>query len=124
MLRRGEGQILAEDRAHLADVTLDGRAEKMCDQWAEEEPPDVERAIEPFKLSGVALVSASLSSKSTRRPFRLLWSEADLPRAGAESASPGSGPAITSKSVRTSAMVRAIGPTTPSQLRRPAPGGK
>src|SRR6266851_8101883 len=43
---------------------------------------------------------------------------------GAESASPASGPAITSKSKRTSAMVRAIGPTTPIQEKAPAPGGK
>src|SRR3981189_183038 len=43
---------------------------------------------------------------------------------GEERASPGSGPAITSKSKRTSAMVRAIGPTTPIQEKAPAPGGK
>src|SRR5713101_7973591 len=43
---------------------------------------------------------------------------------GAESASPGSGPAMTSKSERTSAMVRAIGPTTPIQENAPAPDGK
>src|SRR5882762_5147303 len=43
---------------------------------------------------------------------------------GEERASPGSGPAMTSKSKRTSAMVRAIGPTTPIQENAPAPGGK
>src|SRR5580704_4830307 len=43
---------------------------------------------------------------------------------GEESASPASGPAITSKSKRTSAMVRAMGPTTPIQEKAPAPGGK
>src|SRR5437868_11593846 len=43
---------------------------------------------------------------------------------GAESASPASGPSITSKRERTSAMVRAIGPTTPIQEKAPAPGGK
>src|SRR5258707_14943446 len=43
---------------------------------------------------------------------------------GAESASPASGPAITSKSKRTSATVRAMGPTTPIQEKAPAPGGK
>src|SRR5713101_9933172 len=43
---------------------------------------------------------------------------------GAESASPACGPAIASKSERTSAMVRAIGPTTPIQEKAPAPGGK
>src|SRR6266849_8739496 len=43
---------------------------------------------------------------------------------GAESASPASGPAITSKSERASAIVRAIGPTTPIQEKAPAPGGK
>jgi len=44
-------------------------------------------------------------------------------RNGAESASPASGPAITSKSERTSAMVRAMG-DTPIQEKAPALGGK
>src|SRR5271163_3891580 len=43
---------------------------------------------------------------------------------GAESASPGSGPRKISKSARTSATVRAIGPTTPSQEKAPSLGGK
>src|SRR5271157_6577530 len=43
---------------------------------------------------------------------------------GAESASPASGPAITSNSARRSATERAIGPTTPIHESAPAPGGK
>src|SRR6266576_6324244 len=43
---------------------------------------------------------------------------------GADSASPASGPAVTSKSKRTSATVRAMGPTTPIQEKAPEPGGK
>src|SRR5271157_6432970 len=43
---------------------------------------------------------------------------------GAESASPASGPAITSNSARRSATERAIGPTTPIHEKAPAPGGK
>src|SRR5207244_2733822 len=38
--------------------------------------------------------------------------------------SPTSGLAITSKRARTSAIVRAMGPTTPIQEKAPAPGGK
>src|SRR5256885_17086871 len=42
----------------------------------------------------------------------------------AESASPASGPAVASKSARTSLTVRAIGPTTPSQENAPPLAGK
>jgi len=43
---------------------------------------------------------------------------------GAEDASPGSGPARTSNKARRSAMLRAMGPTTPSHENAPMPGGK
>src|ERR1700676_1725583 len=42
----------------------------------------------------------------------------------ADKASPGSGPAMTAKRARTSAMVRAIGPTTPIHAKAPTPAGK
>src|SRR5438270_2168540 len=43
---------------------------------------------------------------------------------GADRASPGSGPASTSNKARTSAIVRAIGPTTPIHAKAPTPAGK
>src|SRR5271170_5413225 len=74
-------------------------------------------------VSGVCAPSAAVSSKPMRIPRRL--AEVKLrPATGAESASPGSGPCKTPKSTRTSATVRAIGPTTPSQGNAPLLGGK
>src|SRR5262249_36961164 len=43
---------------------------------------------------------------------------------GADMGSPGSEPAITSKSRRRSATLRAMGPTTPIQEKEPLQGGK
>src|SRR5258708_25454037 len=43
---------------------------------------------------------------------------------GGERGTPVSGPAITSKRERTSAMGRDMGPTTPIQEKAPTPGGK
>src|SRR5271156_5735133 len=74
-------------------------------------------------VSGVCAPSAAVSSKPIRIPRRL--AEVKLRAAtGAESASPGSGPCKTSKSARTSATVRAIGPTTPSHENAPLLEGK
>src|SRR5208283_2369237 len=72
---------------------------------------------------GVAAPSVPLSRIPMRRARN---SSARIERkgTGAESASPASGPAITSKSARRSATVRAIGPTTPIHENAPAPGGK
>ena len=86
-------------------------------------PSDFAARSTAARVSGVARPRASLS----RIPMRVARnSESRYARigTGAESASPGSGPAITSKSMRISAMVRAMGPTTPIQEKAPAPGGK
>src|SRR5580704_10072398 len=75
-------------------------------------------------VSGVAFPNASVSNTPTRKPFnRLLTLDASAIDTGADSASPASGPATTSNIARTSAIVRAIGPTTPSHDNAPAPGG-
>src|ERR1700730_9351083 len=58
--------------------------------------------------------------RRSRRSVAAIWRIGN----GAERASPGSGPDITATSVRRSATVRAIGPTTPIQAKAPALGGK
>src|SRR5579859_4988220 len=74
-------------------------------------------------VSGVALPSASLSKIQTFKTRKSL-SSIFLIGTGAESASPASGPAITSNSARTSEIVLAMGPITPIQPNAPPPPGK
>src|SRR6202030_2331993 len=76
-----------------------------------------------FFVSEVTTPNASDSNIPTRIP-RSSPSPKDRASIADESASSASGPFITSNNARTSATVRAIGPTTPNHANAPAPRGK
>ena len=146
-LSGGDGEIVFEHGAERDScLTTDCLANQIGDHGAEEKPPQFQCAIELGERNGLDAIvkvaemlrGAADSGKSfgsgaaefrifenaDAKAAKIRLQKSGVGRMGAESASPGSAPAITSNKTRKSATVLAIGPTTPSQLNAPAPGGK